>query len=375
MSIKYKWLAEELEQTIQKCMSKGTSRLPTEKELCESYHVSRQTVRMALQLLEERGLITRRQGSGIFLTGRSPKQDQNHIAVLISNDQDYIYPSLLTILRQIFQENHFPSDIYVTENQVSKEREILTTLLKAPPRGLLVEGCKSALPNPNLYLYLKLQKRGCAIVFLFNHYPALSDSLYVKDDNYNGSAMLVEHLISLGHTNIGGIFKSDDQQGLERYLGFVETMYNHHLSVSDEHICLYNERDFQKLTNPVNYESRNSSPDSKNTVFLERMILENLSDCTALVCYNDQIAYPLIHILRKNGYHLPEDMALCSFDNTYLSHSHALKITSLSHKQDEMARRAAETLLQKIKGLPVTRQIVPWSLSIKESSRHLHDTL
>ena len=49
----------------------GTA-LPTERELCESFGVSRHTAREALRQLEQRGLITRRQGSGSTVVARTP---------------------------------------------------------------------------------------------------------------------------------------------------------------------------------------------------------------------------------------------------------------------------------------------------------------
>jgi len=46
--------------------------MPTERELCESFGVSRHTAREALRQLEQRGLITRRQGSGSTVVARTP---------------------------------------------------------------------------------------------------------------------------------------------------------------------------------------------------------------------------------------------------------------------------------------------------------------
>ena len=53
--------------------------LPTEKELCETFGLSRHTTREALRQLEDKGLITRRQGSGSTVVATSPpvRYEQN----------------------------------------------------------------------------------------------------------------------------------------------------------------------------------------------------------------------------------------------------------------------------------------------------------
>jgi GntR family transcriptional regulator len=48
------------------------NKLPTEPELCERFSVSRTTLRRALDELEGRGLIVRRQGLGTFFLGGNP---------------------------------------------------------------------------------------------------------------------------------------------------------------------------------------------------------------------------------------------------------------------------------------------------------------
>lgn len=357
MAIKYKWLAERLELMIQKNIQTGVHRLPSEQELCRRYQVSRQTVRMALGLLEQKGLIDKKQGSGSYITGRSAEPQKNIIGVLISSDQEYIYPGVLNDIRSTLSDSGFSMQVFTTDNCVSCEREILQQMLKHPLRGLIVEGCKSALPNPNLDLYRRLMKKGCQIVFLYNYYPALTACPCIMDDNYGGSALLVRHLAAQGHTAIGGIFKGDDQQGIERYQGFVETMRDLELPVPDHQIFWYGTRQLDQLLQ------------KKDTRFLRDIMEELLSSCTAVVCYNDVIAYYLVGELTLAGYRLPADMAVAAFDNTYFSNSDILTVTTLSHSPHEMGTKAAQTILHKLNGLPAVSQETRWKLNLKESTQ------
>lgn len=73
--------------------------LPTETELCARYHVSRHTVREALRLLEEAGLVARRQGSGTTVIAQESRgrfvQDISSMAELLQ----YPAETRLTVLR------------------------------------------------------------------------------------------------------------------------------------------------------------------------------------------------------------------------------------------------------------------------------------
>ena len=356
MAIKYKWLALRLEELIPSYIKKGINQLPTEQALCDQYMVSRQTVRQALSLLESKGLITKKRGSGSYITGLSSDLSRNVVAVLVSSDTDYIYPGILEDISHSLSDSGFSCKAYVTENRVDNERRILSALLKEPVKGIIAEGCKSALPNPNLDLYRRLMRRGTAVVFLHNYYPDLPNCLYVKDDNLHGSSLLIQHLASQGHTSIGAVFKSDDMQGIERYQGFTEAIQSAGLSIDDSIIRWYDSYDLERLVQ------------AHDTRFLQDMIRHSLNGCTAVVCYNDQIAYYLLQELRLRGFLIPEDLAVVSFDNTYLSRSDIFSLTTLSHHPHEMGTLAAEMMLHKLKGLPAGPQEVSWFLNTRSST-------
>lgn len=56
--------------------------LPSERELCEKYNVSRPTIKSALKLIEEEGLIEKRERKGTFYLGNSPYIDHQLTSTL-----------------------------------------------------------------------------------------------------------------------------------------------------------------------------------------------------------------------------------------------------------------------------------------------------
>lgn len=348
MAIKYKWLASILKEQIQKNMKSGITKLPTENELSRQYHVSRQTVRQALALLQQERLVEKRHGSGTYLTGLLEDPSRNTVGILVPDTRAYLYPGLLADIHNTLSAGGFSEQVFETRNQMAKEREILTFLLENPPRGLIAEGCRSALPSPNLDLYRRLEKEGTSVLFLRNYYPALKDCFYITDDNYAGSATLVRHLASLGHRTIGCIFRSDDLQGYQCYHGYIETIRDCGLPLRHEHVCWYDTDDLEALEN------------SQNTSFLRRMIQNKLSGCSVVICTNDEISYWLTRELLLAGYSLPEDISIATFDNMHLIRPEVPPVALLFHTPHEMGTKAAQMMMDKLKGLPVYSLEIPF---------------
>lgn len=355
MSAKYIWLAGLLKNLIEE-NNGDRFKLPTEAALCQKYGVSRQTVRKALSVLEAEHLIEKRQGSGSYATGLSGRTEKDSVAILICSDTEYIYPGILADLRNTLQKSGFSSAVYVTNNQVSTEREILLQLLESPVRGVLSEGCKTAFPTLNHDLYNRLEQAGTSVLFFHGSYPNLPDFPSVKDDNYGGGYDLGKYLTSLGHKKIAGIFKADDIQGSERRFGLLSALRDESIPLCEDRISHFDTAQLNALHK------------KQDTGFLSEFVLKQLKDATAVVCYNDEIAYWLIKELTYKNMRIPEDISIVSFDNSYLSDLSPVQITSLSHKNHEMGTTAAENILKLMRGSSVPPQILPWHLAVKHSS-------
>lgn len=354
MHPKYQAVAAALRKGIQDGTYQKT--LPTELALCEQFQVSRQTVRQALSLLEAEQLIDRIQGSGSHIRQQQERGPRPHrsIAVVTTYISDYIFPSILREIEAVCSENDATPLLFATQNQFANERKILLTLLEMEQLdGVLVEGTKTGLPNPNIRLYQKLMEKGIPLVFMHGNYEQLPNTLSVLDDNAAGSRMLVEYLYGKGHRNIAGIFKYDDLQGRQRFTGYSDAMQELGLPLDDRHIFWY-------------------STDQKDRFLREgvdeQRVGEFFSACSAVICYNDEIALRVMAYLNRMGLSVPGDVAVVSFDNSQYSDLSVPPITSLSHAPYNVGRMVAELLFRHLAGEPCASALAPWTLVEKESS-------
>ena len=357
MPSKYRQLADILRRDAARILSSGGNRLPTEMEISSAYSVSRQTVRSALKELESDGVIERRQGSGSYIKPVKSAKDSSHIAVVTTFIDDYIFPSILHDAQRIFSDNGYSTIVYATENSVGRENEILSEILGKEIDAVLIEGSRTSYPTPNTALFMQLRKRGVPVLFLHGKYSNLPEFPAVLDDNFHGGYQLAGYLIGKGHRDIAGIFKSDDEQGPERYHGVVSAMTDSQIRINDSRFCWYDTEDRKSILS--------KEPGSRTR--LSRFIDEKLGEATALVCYNDEIAYAAIQLLQKSGRKVPDDIAVVSFDNSFYSQIGSVPITSLGHKAPRSGAAAAELLIRMLRGEEAEPIRLSWELISRQS--------
>lgn len=349
---KYLLMAAELQEQITKGVY--TDKLPTEAALSEAFHVSRQTVRQALDCLVQRGLIKKRQGSGsqVLLHRRAAN---SNIAVIVPVVNDYIYPVVLQDIQDVVGEKSYSTLLFSHKDRVSVERCILQNLLQQPVAGIIAVGTKSAFPSPNLDLYEKLALAGIPVVFLYAGYKELPNSVSVTQDNFGGAYTLTRHLISRGHTKIAGMFMSDLTQGIDRYTGYMTAMRDAGLPLPDAASLWYTSEEARYLS------------DYGHIDMIEHFIDFYLRDRTAVICYNDVIADQLIRVLLKRRLRVPKDVAVVSFDNSYICDLCPVHITSLESDIGQVGRIAANLLLDKMDGKQCSSITIPWKLIQRQS--------
>ena len=363
MGIKYKEVADQLRHEIlNQNLYTGTKKLPTEQELMERYHVSRQTVRQALSILLAENLIEKRQGSGTYLSDQalSPAHTSGSIAILTPFAGDATFPAMLWDIQTVLSGAGLQSQVFSTENHFDRERDILQSLQKQPPRGILAVGSRTAFPNPNLDLYRKLLASGTSIVFFENGYPDLPEVPCFSPDEFSGGYLIASCLIRQGHEKIAGIFRRDDRCGLLRWHGYSCALRDHGAAFCDRHVFWYDSAEKNGLTDPF------------DTVSLSAFLDEILPGCTAVVCQDDEAAYFLIRELQRRGVRIPYDLSVTGFGNSYFSEIAPVRITTLSTGNTKLWMSAARALLAFINKTAADEPQPIWQLLEKDSVLNIH---
>ena len=346
------WITEKIESGE---LSEG-DRIYSEQKLVSVFRVSRQTVRHAISVLGDRGLVVSVQGSGTYVKdsrcGVGRKQKTMRIAIMVTYVDEYIFTGIINEIENILSRAEYTLEIAFTHNMVERERRILQKFLREDViDGVIAETTKSGLPNPNLDFYRELKRKGIPVVFINSSYPELS-AIHVSMDDFWAGKTATEHLLECGHQKIGGIFKLDDGQGHKRYAGYMSALMEHDIRVKDEHISWIDTIDLYRM-------------EQEGESFLER-----LKDCTACVCYNDEVAVKLINLCRMNRIAVPGKLSVVGIDNSNLAVYCDVPLTSVDNPIIGLARNAAGIMLSLLNSEKVTESVELTSeLVIRNSTR------
>jgi GntR family transcriptional regulator of arabinose operon len=355
---KYLIIKKDIQMKIEKNDFTLGAKIPSEAELRAQYDVSRHTIRQAISELVNQGYLIKQQGSGTFVSDYYKNQENGNgkktIGVITTYLSDYIFPSIIRGIEEELSKHDYSLMLSSTRNNVENERRSLESMMDQNVDGLIVEPTKSNLMNPNLNYYLSLTEKPTPLIMLNASYEELDLPVVALNDEKAGK-IATEHLIELGHTNIGIITKSDDLQGKNRLKGYLKALYDAKLTFSNEFIMRYDT------------EAKSDLPS------LIRIMLENDHLPTAFVCYNDEIAVMLIKEMNEIGKTCPGDISVVSHDDSFYSTTlPSVKLTSVEHPKEELGRRAAQRIVKAVeKGERIDSFIFDPRLIVRESTKDI----
>ena len=296
----YNWLRDYIEENRFSISNK----LPSENALSRRMNVSRDTVRSAMNTLEEEGLIYRIQGSGSFFNKAVAVYDNEKrpgmsrkIGVILQGQDPDANKELLAGIRSVLDEKTTDIRIYFTNNRFSNERACLHEVMHNNFDGFIIDGVKASIVNPNLDCYHNILGKNIPIIFYNNYYKELRCSKVTNNDISCADA-LISRLADYGHKKILGLFLADNYQSTEKFCGYVKALYKYGCTFDDDYVkwC-------------VSSSAYKESFEKEITKFIK-----SRTDCTAIVCCNYMLLKMVQKVLSNMGKEVPKDYSLVCFD-------------------------------------------------------------
>lgn len=331
---KYKQLKNYIIEHIKSNNLHYNDSISSEIELMKKFDISRHTVRRAISDLVNEGWLYKQQGKGTFVSDPLANQTGHGklVGVITTYINDYIFPEIISGIEEALSEEGYTIILGNTNNNIEKERTILTNMINNNLGGLIIEPTKSVFPNHNKDLFEQIKKRGIPIIFIHASYQNVEASYIVEDDIMAGY-IATKHLIENGHKKIVGIFKQDDMQGHGRYEGYLKALREFDLKYNDSHVLWYTT------------ESKDILISEENHIQINHL----LKDMSGIVVYNDQVATQLISVLNDLDYRVPENISIVSFDNANIAENGSVPLTTIAHPKAKLGKEAAINLIKLMK--------------------------
>jgi LacI family transcriptional regulator len=171
-------------------------------------------------------------------------------------------------------------------------------------------------------------------------------------DNQSGASQAVDHLVRLGHKNIGIIKGLENvTSGADRSIGFAKAMHRHHLPIRDEWVAY------------------GTFSEESGYVCMQQILGQRVHP-TAMFIASDMMAIGATRAIRQHGLKVPEDIAIVGGDDIKLAAYVEPSLTTIRQDMYEIGALATSELISMIQketsGTPV-QKIVPTQLIVRKS--------
>jgi LacI family transcriptional regulator len=306
-----------LEARIRTGAYPGGRWLPTERELCSEFDVSRSTMRQALLELERNSLVVRSSGCRPLVRMGAAGSSGGHEAVVhrlespatiglcVKHDPKFSGTYLITQgVREAANAGAFrlivggPSG--ATLQQVAEqEARALTQMVEDNVSGIIL--WFSGDPT-NVPMLQTVVDAGIPLIFVDRMPPEEIDADFVSIDNERAASQAVRYLIDKGHKRIAHVTNTEPVSAVyERMAGYRAALTAAGIPVDPDLI----------LTGRVEGMAEEGLSASE----LVDRLLALPSRPTAVFAVTDFIALSLVRTLQERGIRVPEDIAIVGFDD------------------------------------------------------------
>jgi LacI family transcriptional regulator len=259
------------------------------------------------------------------------------------------YFDMINGINQVLEEYGYLLILIYTKHSLKEELRAIQNLKEKVADGMIMVSFN--FNEENIGAINAVQ----APVVLTNKYvsPNGDDRFdYVYTDTYVGIKLGTEHLIAQGIRRIAYIGGSNaEQTGYQRFCGYRDALEKADIPIAMEYVA---ESDYSENGGYLKAKAWLTGPDLPH----------------AIVAANDLMAIGVMKACEEAALRIPEDIAIVGMDNLDIASRVHPKLTSVSLNQQEIGRRSAQVLMDRLLGKPreeMENKLIP-RLVVRNSS-------
>jgi len=332
---KYRQILEKLQNEISSGRYKPGKRLPSEAELVRRFGASRMTVFRAMHELQAMGLVTRRVGSGTYVSP-NPRAGSHVFGLLIPElGQTEIFEAICKGMMEAQEAMHHS---LLWGNTVSSDQEkeqaaeqLCEQYISQKVSGVFFAPVEFSVNRfqSNHNIVAAFDRAGIPVVLLdrdLEPYPQRSKYDLVGIDNRRTGFLATEYLIKMGAKRIAFFARPNSAPTVDaRMAGYREAL----LSQGSGSL-----RDLVYIG------------DASDAKFIRSLLKKARPD--AFVCANDLTAGNLMHTLLSLGQRIPEDISIVGIDDVKYARLLPVPLTTLHQPCRDIGRMAIAAMLDRI---------------------------
>ncbi|MEM7335648.1 MAG: LacI family DNA-binding transcriptional regulator [Chloroflexota bacterium] len=294
----------------------GVSHTTVSRALKGHPALATKTIERIRQIADELGYVPNTVARGLK-TNRS-----RILGVVVRRIGDPYFTEVQRGIEDVLHNHDYRMIIASSQKSAERESEIVRAMSEHRVDGVII--CSSRVDPKQKD---KLEKFGMPTVFINSPLDG-GEVFTIQHDDVQGYQALVQHLVKLGHTQIGYLGHAlAGKTNAQRLNGFTSAMSKAKLSINPAYML----------------QSEKGAPEDGEKAI--RPLLTMDSPPTALVCYNDMLALGATHGLRAGGWQLPADCSITGFDNIEISSFLNPPLTTWHQPRYEMGQQAATLML------------------------------
>lgn len=285
--------------------------------------VSSSTKEKILKIIEKENFIP--DSRAVYLKKLKTKK----IGLIIPDILNPIYSLAVKVIHDYSKENGYHLILGNSYGEIEEEKDILHLFERERVAGVIIGTCEGEDDSSLIPIFRRMIQSGIKIVFTGKKSYGLNLDV-ISVDNISGTYKMTNYLVKTGRRRIG--FISGDM-GLkateERLRGYKKSLVEKGIEFNKKIVICEGEYKME---------------------YGKKWAKELIGKVDAIMCGNDLMAIGAIKAIEESGLRVPDDIAVCGFDDIFISSLIKPSLTTVHQPIEKISETACERLFGWIEG-------------------------